>query len=166
MCVYTYLLVFSTWGSWFILLCRNRVYYCVGVIDLLFFFFFQAEDGIRDYKVTGVQTCALPIYRQARVAVAGQTADRGAHDLLPPERGDADLGAHALFLIGRPIIIETPPTVKRAPATDGDRGEEALRRRRGAAPRRARLRAARARRPSGRRRSSRPRSRDGRPARR
>src|SRR5256885_3105978 len=26
-----------------------------------FLFFFQAEDGIRDYKVTGVQTCALPI---------------------------------------------------------------------------------------------------------
>src|ERR1039457_3071051 len=29
-------------------------------------FFFQAEDGIRDYKVTGVQTCALPIYFRAR----------------------------------------------------------------------------------------------------
>src|SRR2546426_6977396 len=29
----------------------------------LVFFFFQAEDGIRDYKVTGVQTCALPISR-------------------------------------------------------------------------------------------------------
>src|SRR5688500_5905968 len=28
---------------------------------VLHFFFFQAEDGIRDYKVTGVQTCALPI---------------------------------------------------------------------------------------------------------
>src|SRR5690606_39421443 len=27
-----------------------------------FFFFFQAEDGIRDFHVTGVQTCALPIY--------------------------------------------------------------------------------------------------------
>src|SRR2546430_3980754 len=26
------------------------------------FFFFQAEDGIRDLTVTGVQTCALPIY--------------------------------------------------------------------------------------------------------
>src|SRR5690606_39781446 len=26
-----------------------------------FFFFFQAEDGIRDFHVTGVQTCALPI---------------------------------------------------------------------------------------------------------
>src|SRR6266446_5736694 len=29
---------------------------------MFFFFFFQAEDGIRDYKVTGVQTCALPIW--------------------------------------------------------------------------------------------------------
>src|SRR5690606_39430737 len=28
---------------------------------LRFFFFFQAEDGIRDFHVTGVQTCALPI---------------------------------------------------------------------------------------------------------
>src|SRR2546426_4709728 len=28
---------------------------------MICFFFFQAEDGIRDYKVTGVQTCALPI---------------------------------------------------------------------------------------------------------
>src|SRR6266446_997540 len=27
------------------------------------FFFFQAEDGMRDYKVTGVQTCALPIWQ-------------------------------------------------------------------------------------------------------
>src|SRR5690348_17653469 len=29
------------------------------------FFFFQAEDGIRDGRVTGVQTCALPISRPA-----------------------------------------------------------------------------------------------------
>src|SRR5690606_40493169 len=28
----------------------------------VFFFFFQAEDGIRDFHVTGVQTCALPIF--------------------------------------------------------------------------------------------------------
>ena len=32
--------------------------FCVCVV---FFFFFQAEDGIRDWSVTGVQTCALPI---------------------------------------------------------------------------------------------------------
>src|SRR5688572_31078624 len=30
-----------------------------------FFFFFQAEDGIRDLTVTGVQTCALPIFATA-----------------------------------------------------------------------------------------------------
>src|SRR5439155_4374536 len=40
---------------------------------VLFFFFFQAEDGIRDGHVTGVQTCALPIFgpadRGARVAL-------------------------------------------------------------------------------------------------
>src|SRR3989442_14898861 len=35
---------------------------CVTLRDLVvFFFFFQAEDGIRDADVTGVQTCALPI---------------------------------------------------------------------------------------------------------
>src|SRR6266511_6147278 len=32
-----------------------------------FFFFFQAEDGIRDFHVTGVQTCALPISQNATV---------------------------------------------------------------------------------------------------
>src|SRR6266850_2829717 len=36
---------------------------------IFFFFFFQAEDGIRDYKVTGVQTCALPISGRAPAAV-------------------------------------------------------------------------------------------------
>src|SRR5437667_1792576 len=36
---------------------------CVGVVTLFFVFFFQAEDGIRDRDVTGVQTCALPISR-------------------------------------------------------------------------------------------------------
>src|SRR5205823_8865046 len=33
------------------------------------FFFFQAEDGIRDKLVTGVQTCALPILNVARIAM-------------------------------------------------------------------------------------------------
>src|SRR5436309_12181103 len=32
-----------------------------GMMDILCIFFFQAEDGIRDFHVTGVQTCALPI---------------------------------------------------------------------------------------------------------
>src|SRR3989449_4422270 len=34
-------------------------------MHIVFFFFFQAEDGIRDVAVTGVQTCALPIYAEA-----------------------------------------------------------------------------------------------------
>src|SRR5260221_6073412 len=33
----------------------------MNIDDYIFFFFFQAEDGIRDHCVTGVQTCALPI---------------------------------------------------------------------------------------------------------
>src|SRR5256885_1633262 len=33
------------------------------------FFVFQAEDGIRDYKVTGVQTCALPIFKALEYAL-------------------------------------------------------------------------------------------------
>src|SRR5471032_3157703 len=34
---------------------------------MFFFFFFQAEDGIRDRDVTGVQTCALPIFDLSKV---------------------------------------------------------------------------------------------------
>src|SRR5215467_64860 len=47
----------------------------------MFFFFFQAEDGIRDYKVTGVQTCALPIsHHGALAAIIGN--QHAAHDPL------------------------------------------------------------------------------------
>src|SRR6267154_5692769 len=40
-----------------------HIYYFLIQVNTLidFFFFFQAEDGIRDGRVTGVQTCALPI---------------------------------------------------------------------------------------------------------
>src|SRR5690606_40999692 len=41
-------------------------------------FFFQAEDGIRDFHVTGVQTCALPISpRPAPAGLLGRGGDRG-----------------------------------------------------------------------------------------
>src|SRR5256885_8688620 len=40
------------------------------------FFFFQAEDGIRDYKVTGVQTCALPISKRVGSEIAGAISSR------------------------------------------------------------------------------------------
>src|SRR5437762_8413670 len=66
----------------------------------MFFFFFQAEDGIRDTSVTGVQTCALPIYRVGPILVRrGGTAavPHRDHDLVDA-RWNADelLIDHAL----------------------------------------------------------------------
>src|SRR5256885_12539078 len=56
------------------------------------FFFFQAEDGIRDYKVTGVQTCALPISLVGRALdpdlsahQAGELAGDGESESGAPE---------------------------------------------------------------------------------
>src|SRR6266496_6482627 len=54
---------------------------------ILVFFFFQAEDGIRDLYVTGVQTCALPISpagtaaarQPARTAGSGRSSSPRAH---------------------------------------------------------------------------------------
>src|SRR5690554_7026801 len=39
----------------------DSIVFSIGLACYIFFFFFQAEDGIRDADVTGVQTCALPI---------------------------------------------------------------------------------------------------------
>src|SRR6266700_3533710 len=41
---------------------------------MFFFFFFQAEDGIRDFHVTGVQTCALPICQTADQVIEANAA--------------------------------------------------------------------------------------------
>src|ERR1041385_8510781 len=46
------------------------------------FFFFQAEDGIRDVAVTGVQTCALPIYRERLITEVVQCPLKWAADRL------------------------------------------------------------------------------------
>src|SRR5437762_8106967 len=45
---------------------------------ILVFFFFQAEDGIRDTSVTGVQTCALPIFTDRSMRPRGGGAAHGA----------------------------------------------------------------------------------------
>src|SRR3989442_13040070 len=118
--------------------------YCVSVV--FFFFFFQAEDGIRDADVTGVQTCALPICLDAPDAAlrvlgglldlvkdihgnAGLAADRD--EPLPPaaqleEQGGAFLARHAepaptvreLALAGRDLLREIPHPLHHAPALD------------------------------------------------
>ena len=57
-----------------IILIKSELIRCVdacmgsGMLLLIyFFFFFQAEDGIRDIGVTGVQTCALPIWFNSNI---------------------------------------------------------------------------------------------------
>src|SRR5437879_13815185 len=62
------------------------------------FFFFQAEDGIRDTSVTGVQTCALPISPVRLAAVpAGLRGPGGdGHDRRRPLTG---VGAHGARIV-------------------------------------------------------------------
>src|SRR5256885_4889188 len=63
----------------------------VRVTVHLVFFFFQAEDGIRDYKVTGVQTCALPICKFfehfVHITEAMNHIGQGAYGLWDEEDG-------------------------------------------------------------------------------
>src|SRR5256885_6369762 len=87
---------------------------CTFYLPESLFFFFQAEDGIRDYKVTGVQTCALPICRlqavQARHAHVHQHHVRA----LPAHRGDRllpvpRLGHHLDPVLGLQDQAEADP---------------------------------------------------------
>src|SRR6266508_4738412 len=94
---------------------------------MMLFFFFQAEDGIRDGHVTGVQTCALPICRGRHVR-AGRAAAHGrelhgdrAHRpvlwrlAVPSERAMSLKNLAAILdpaaPDGRPLIIQLSPEV-------------------------------------------------------
>src|SRR2546421_9571770 len=55
----------------------SLTYFFSLFLFLFFFFFFQAEDGIRDLIVTGVQTCALPIYLRRGVRRVGDAPRDG-----------------------------------------------------------------------------------------
>src|SRR5688500_19769066 len=57
------------------------------------YFFFQAEDGIRDYKVTGVQTCALPIFADRGLRLPGRlrgVVERKLHEAIGSGRDRLD----------------------------------------------------------------------------
>src|SRR5688572_31644676 len=79
------------WGVWPV----GRALHRAGAMFMRFFFF-QAEDGIRDLTVTGVQTCALPILRASDRALADD-ARRVSRDRRDGRRrdhlGDAPPGA-------------------------------------------------------------------------
>src|SRR2546426_11793150 len=72
------------------------------ILHFFFFFFFQAEDGIRDYKVTGVQTCALPISS----AVVNSASE------IPP--ATAAIPADSAFFMPRKALM-MPNTVPNKP---------------------------------------------------
>src|SRR5687767_3567712 len=77
-------------------------------------FFFQAEDGIRDKLVTGVQTCALPIYAPARARGFGRAGGR-ARRVGSPHRPPAGRGRSGRALgARRPARTRTAPPAPRA----------------------------------------------------
>src|SRR5260370_42343824 len=84
--------------------------------DFYFFFFFQAEDGIRDSSVTGVQTCALPIFNndayQQLVANGAQILSQSGN----PRDGfryDYKLGKSIGTLTILPLAITAPSLIHR-----------------------------------------------------
>src|SRR5256885_5381146 len=95
------------------------------------FFFFQAEDGIRDYKVTGVQTCALPISAArpwasaspACLPVVTTVEARAGRPIVCRDRrhdpGSSEEGAFALHARRSRVLPPGPGT--RAPVPDDSR---------------------------------------------
>src|SRR5436190_2485819 len=98
-------------------------------IYLHFFFFFQAEDGIRDHCVTGVQTCALPIFSplRASVEISANTrlltviGDPVAHSLSPAMYNAAcrALGLDAVYVALRVAPASLPAVLAMQAATGG-----------------------------------------------
>src|SRR5437762_9443819 len=88
-----------------------------------FFFFFQAEDGIRDTSVTGVQTCALPIStrgsRPTRISRAGR---RRSYDRSDDRRAGSDRAVLGAVRAGGDDV----PRARRDGALDGGRRRAAV----------------------------------------
>src|SRR5207247_4339116 len=91
------------------------------------FFFFQAEDGIRDPLVTGVQTCALPISAEVALAGqgAGQLAPRGSWLLwsgVPGAEGPGAVGRSEERRVGKECRSGWSPyhSIKKVTASDKD----------------------------------------------
>src|SRR3712207_9339160 len=82
------------------------------------FFFFQAEDGIRDIGVTGVQTCALPI-SGACVDLASPASSAGTSGF-----HRARSSATRVRAASPTARSSSPETARRLPSTGGGRTEE------------------------------------------
>src|SRR2546428_2143415 len=103
-------------------MCKRVLVSCIlveWIIDktISFFFFFQAEDGIRDLIVTGVQTCALPIWSDLEVVPNGRIARAPLRDrsLLPHADQAVGSGKQQLgsFQAARRFITALPRSEER-----------------------------------------------------
>src|SRR6478672_9850977 len=94
---------------------------------MFFFFFFQAEDGIRDLIVTGVQTCALPIWlRVAELADAAPVVVAGEeHRFLVAEQL-RQIGAPTPAILLEPVGRNTAPAIAAAAMQASAEGEDPL----------------------------------------
>src|SRR5258707_6976884 len=91
-------------------------------------FFFQAEDGIRDIGVTGVQTCALPIYLRYVIGPIGEMAapalKEGRGTLIGRVVG---LGGFGFLRAGRLLKGAQPQWAQRSSGLYGHPGMPAMR---------------------------------------
>src|SRR5690348_18497609 len=97
--------------------------------DWSYFFFFQAEDGIRDGRVTGVQTCALPISARPKSTwktVVGIVEPPGLPRAKPPRPGTSAIAGHIAesILLPGAIALTSPATTPKAFGSPGRRSEE------------------------------------------
>src|SRR5215467_5066538 len=102
----------------------------LGVCGRLFFFF-QAEDGIRVYKVTGVQTCALPIYFGGETVVGEYQGLLTATDQLnrkPPRLVDVT-AADAQMPVDHRWVVENEVLLARRRAVAVNQRERLFRKR-------------------------------------
>src|SRR6266446_9348378 len=87
---------------------RMVVFFYHELDVMCFFFFFQAEDGIRDYKVTGVQTCALPISPE-NAARSSKNVGCNTKNLGEPECDEPYFSSDNCFRAA--IIVTSSPTM-------------------------------------------------------
>src|SRR5207245_7218912 len=86
----------------------------IGNCSFQLFFFFQAEDGIRDATVTGVQTCALPILGKSREKESSRK----------PRRCDRIVESEMHLPICRAVVRGSPPSARRDLLEGSFRSEE------------------------------------------
>src|SRR5438270_4860226 len=89
------------------------LFYCC--VYFFFFFFFQAEDGIRDLTVTGVQTCALPIFGNVDLTAVNDPHDLHEVDfcVIPAERSEERRVGKSVDLGGRRIIKKKKKKIRK-----------------------------------------------------